>query len=217
MRVIALRFLILTSLMTLFSVLEAQHIAQKDDKSTVEKPVSGGAAAKAVTAAKNTLAKDEKIGGLPASSVTGAATSTEPPSSSRTALATGTGTAPALNYRYEAKGRRDPFKSLDVVTAIQATTAPIVRPPGLKGQLVSEINVVGIVKSKDGYMALANGYRGKTFFIHSKDELYDGKVLQIKSDTVVFSQTLTDNLGRKITHEVVKKLYPTRGEGKDEK
>ena len=212
MKLTALRFLILTSLIFLISVFGSRNHAQTSGKSAGERPASG-AAAKADTSAKSTPAKDEKTGGSPA----GAGTSAEPLANAPEAATTGRGAASALNYRYEAKGRRDPFKSLDVVTTIQATTAPIVRPPGLKGQLVSEINVVGIVKSKDGYMALANGYRGKTFFIHSKDELFDGKVLQIKSDTVVFSQTLTDNLGRKITQEVVKKLYPTRGEGKDAK
>lgn len=117
------------------------------------------------------------------------------------------------SYKYEAKGRRDPFRSLDVVNTVQATTAPIVRPPGLKGQLVSEINLVGIVKSKGEYLAMATGYRGKTYFVRPNDELYDGKVAQIRSDAVVFSQILTDSQGRKLSQQVVKKLYPTRGEG----
>ncbi|MCI0621432.1 MAG: hypothetical protein L0387_07150 [Acidobacteria bacterium] len=120
-------------------------------------------------------------------------------------------------YKYEAKGRRDPFRSLDVVTTVQATSAPTVRPPGLKGQLVSEINLAGIVKSKNHYMAMATGYRGKTYFIHPNDELYDGKVIDIKSDAVIFSQTFTDSQGRKLSQQVVKKLYPTRGEGNDAK
>ena len=120
-------------------------------------------------------------------------------------------------YKYEAKGRRDPFRSLDVSTTIQASTAPTVRPPGLKGQLVSEINLAGIVKSKNQYMAMATGYRGKTYFLQQNDDLYDGKVLEIKSDAVIFSQTLTDSQGKKLSQRVVKRLYPTRGEGNDAK
>ena len=54
------------------------------------------------------------------------------------------------NYKYEVRGRRDPFRSLDVTNTIQATAAPLVRPAGPKGQLVSEIKLVGIIKSKDG-------------------------------------------------------------------
>jgi len=120
-------------------------------------------------------------------------------------------------YKYEAKGRRDPFRSLDVSSTIQASTAPTVRPPGLKGQLVSEINLAGIVKSKNRYMAMATGYRGKTYFLQPNDDLYDGKVIEIKSDAVIFSQTLTDSQGKKVSQRVVKRLYPTRGEGNDAK
>ena len=120
-------------------------------------------------------------------------------------------------YKYEAKGRRDPFRSLDVTETVQASTAPAVRAPGLKGQLVSEINLAGIVKSKNQYMAMATGYRGKTYFLQPNDELYDGKVIEIKSDSVIFTQTLTDGQGRKLSQRVVKKLYPTRGEGNDAK
>ena len=121
------------------------------------------------------------------------------------------------NYKYEIKGRRDPFRSLDVTRTIQAASAPIVRPPGLRGQLVSEIKVVGIVKSKGGLLAIVQGYRNKTFFVHANDVLYDGKVLEIRNDVVILNQTLTDNLGKQISKQVVKKLYPTRGEGTNEK
>jgi len=123
------------------------------------------------------------------------------------------GDAEVPHYKYEAKGRRDPFRTLDVTNTIQAAAAPVVRPPGLKGQLVSEIRLVGIVKSKGTLMAIAEGYRNKTFFVRERADLYDGKVLEIKNDGVVFSQTLTDSLGKKVTQQVVKKLYPTRGDG----
>jgi Tfp pilus assembly protein PilP len=121
------------------------------------------------------------------------------------------------SYKYEAKGRRDPFRSLDVAATVQASAAPTVRAPGLKGQLVSEINLAGIVKSKNQYMAMATGYRGKTYFLQQNDDLYDGKVIEIKSDAVIFSQTLSDSQGKRLSQRVVKKLYPTRGEGNDAK
>lgn len=124
---------------------------------------------------------------------------------------------PAMNYKYEAKGRRDPFRNLDVASSVQSASAPIVRPPGIKGQLVSEIILVGIVKKKGVYTALSTGYRGKTFFIHANDDLYDGKVIEIRNDAVIMNQYLTDSRGKKITQQIVKKLYPTRGEGTDAK
>jgi Tfp pilus assembly protein PilP len=121
------------------------------------------------------------------------------------------------NYKYETRGRRDPFRSLDVTNVIQASAAPIVRPAGVKGQLVSEIKLIGVVKSKDGIKAIAEGYRGRTFFIRQGDDLYDGKVLEVRNDSLLLSQILTDSVGKKITQKVVKKLHPTRGEGTNEK
>lgn len=121
------------------------------------------------------------------------------------------------SYKYEAKGRRDPFRSLDVSETVQASAAPTVRPPGLKGQLVSELKLAGIVKSKNQCMAMATGFRGKTYFLQPNDELYDGKIIEIKSDAVIFSQTLTDSKGKSLSQRVVKKLYPTRGDGNDAK
>ena len=153
----------------------------------------------------------------PAKSIPGEKT---PAAAAHAAPATPVPTSQAVvvpTYKYEAKGRRDPFRSLDVSATIQASTAPAVRAPGLKGQLVSEINLAGIVKSKNQYMAMATGYRGKTYFLQPNDDLYDGKVIEIKSDAVVFSQTLTDSQGKRLSQRVVKKLYPTRGEGNDAK
>ena len=159
----------------------------------------------------------EALAQQPAKSIPGEKTPAAP---AHAAPATPVPTSQAVvvpTYKYEAKGRRDPFRSLDVSATIQASTAPAVRAPGLKGQLISEINLAGIVKSKNQYMAMATGYRGKTYFLQPNDDLYDGKVIEIKSDAVVFSQTLTDSQGKRLSQRVVKKLYPTRGEGNDAK
>jgi Tfp pilus assembly protein PilP len=138
-----------------------------------------------------------------------------PPAATATAPASQAVVVPS--YKYEANGRRDPFRNLDVVNSIQATLAPRLRPPGLKGQLVSEINLVGIVLSKGEYIAMATGYRGRTYFVRPHDELYDGRVVQIRKDAVVFNQIVNDSQGKKLAQQVVKKLYPTRGEGNDAK
>jgi Tfp pilus assembly protein PilP len=119
-----------------------------------------------------------------------------------------------LNYKYEVRGRRDPFRSLDVASTFQTTQAPIVRPPGLKGQMVSEIRLVGIVQAPSGMLAMAQGYKDRSFLLRPNDILYDGKILEIRKDAVVISQTLKDTEGKTLTQQVVKKLQPTRGEGR---
>jgi hypothetical protein len=119
-----------------------------------------------------------------------------------------------VNYKYEARGRRDPFKALDVVSTFQTSQAPIVRPPGLKGQLIVEIRLVGIVQTPNGMLAMTQGYKNRTYFLHPNDALYDGKVLDIRKDGVVFLQVLKDTEGKTSTQQVVKKLQQTRGEGR---
>ena len=108
----------------------------------------------------------------------------------------------------------DPFKALDVVSTFQTTQAPIVRPPGLKGQLIVEIRLVGIVQTPNGMLAMTQGYKNRTYFLHPNDALYDGKVLDIRKDGVVFLQVLKDTEGKTSTQQVVKKLQQTRGEGR---
>jgi hypothetical protein len=139
------------------------------------------------------------------------------PSAAETAATPAAPAAPPagdLNYKYEIKGRRDPFRALDVSSNFQSTQAPIVRPPGLKGNLISEINLVGIVRSGTGLVAMAQGYRNRALLLHSKDSLYDGTVVEVRSDAVIFSQTLKDDEGKTMTQQIIKKLQPTRGEGK---
>src|SRR5438477_10522148 len=56
------------------------------------------------------------------------------------------------DYRYNARGRRDPFvnpvpKPKAAVTA--AVVPPSARPPGLKGVLVQEAQVAGVVTSRE--------------------------------------------------------------------
>jgi hypothetical protein len=119
-----------------------------------------------------------------------------------------------FNYKYEMRGRRDPFRPLDIVSSFLTTQAPIVRLPGLKGQMISEIKLVGIVQSSSGMLAMSQGFKNRTYFLHPNDVLYDGKVLEIHKDAVIFSQTLKDTEGKIMTQQVVKKLQPTRGEGK---
>lgn len=138
-----------------------------------------------------------------------------PPADSATSQNAAAPPAGDMNYKYEIRGRRDPFRPLDVAAAsFQTTQAPIVRPPGLKGQLVSEIRLVGIVETRSGILAMVQGYRSRTFFLHANDALYDGKVAEIRKDAVVFSQILKDTQGKTMTQQVVKKLQPTRGEGR---
>ncbi len=121
------------------------------------------------------------------------------------------------HFRYQSKGRRDPFRPLDAANVLPARPAPVLRPRGLKGQLVSEMNLVGWVEAGGEFTAIASGTGAKTYFLRRGDRLYDGKVVEVGKASVIFSRTLTDSVGTKIRQRVVKKLHPTPGEGGDGK
>lgn len=95
-------------------------------------------------------------------------------------------------YKYQPSGRRDPFVNpvpKRDPEAEQKAAIPVVRPPGLKGVLINELTIAGIVTSREPGMnvaaVLAPGNR--TFWAFPGDELLDGLVKEIRSDSVVFT------------------------------
>ncbi|HEY2384252.1 MAG TPA: hypothetical protein VGK48_24015 [Terriglobia bacterium] len=127
--------------------------------------------------------------------------------------------APALavpkDYHYNARGRRDPF--VNPVPKPVAKVAPpppavAARPPGLKGVLVAEAEVIGIVVSREPAMNVVTiqAPGGRRYFIRVGDALYDAVVKNIKSDSVTFAVTAPGG-DQKASREIVRKL---RGENK---
>jgi Tfp pilus assembly protein PilO/Tfp pilus assembly protein PilP len=120
-------------------------------------------------------------------------------------------------YGYRAKGRRDPF-GLPRAPASPPPSAPsVVRPLGLKGQRVSELRLVGLVKAGGEFTALATGLRDRSFLLRKGDRLFDGKVLEVRADRVIFARRVDGGAGRTRTVRVVKKLYPAPVEVSDER
>jgi hypothetical protein len=46
----------------------------------------------------------------------------------------------------------------------------------------------------------------KAYFLKENDPVYNGYVLKITGDSVVFKETYQDRLGKELTREIVKKL-----------
>jgi hypothetical protein len=110
-----------------------------------------------------------------------------------------------INYIYDAGARRDPFISL--LTGIKGKKTP-------QGQLtVADAKVVGITRNRDGYVAIIMGADKKARFMKPGDKLYDGAVIAIEADRVIFRQDLTEDTlaapGLK-SKEVVKRLHPVQ-------
>lgn len=95
--------------------------------------------------------------------------------------------APAAAPRGDdgAAGRRDPFLPAPERTAEPAGAAAE-RSRGLAGLRVGEVNVVGIVATADGRLAVLEAPGGRTYVTRADDRLADGLVREVARDSVLF-------------------------------
>lgn len=108
-------------------------------------------------------------------------------------------------YRYDSQGRRDPFRSL----IGPARTAGIgERPPGTPGFLVDEIDLAGVVRTKQSLVAMIAGPDNKGYLLRVGDKVFDGEVVRITQDSIVFRQEVNDPTRIERFREVVKELSP---------
>ena len=110
-------------------------------------------------------------------------------------------------YRYDPQGRRDPFQSL---VGPAPKIQPGQRPPGVPGFLIDEMKLQGVVKTKQGLVAMVNGPDNKGYLIHVGDKVLDGEVIRITTSSVVFRQEVNDPTRIERYREVVKDLAPER-------
>jgi len=114
--------------------------------------------------------------------------------------------AEAPGYTYDPEGRRDPFVSL--LMRGSDPGSPASRPPGPPGLLINEVIVKGIVRDRNGFIAIIQGPDTKTFIVRSGEKLMDGSVKSITVDTVIFSQDVSDPLSLVKQREVRKAVRP---------
>jgi hypothetical protein len=103
--------------------------------------------------------------------------------------------------KYAANGRRDPFISPVVSHAGGSGCST-----GKKCLEIGAINLRGVVRAESGYIAVVSNGLNKAYFLRENDPVFNGYVMKITGDSVVFQETLQDRLGKTFTREVVKKI-----------
>ena len=110
-------------------------------------------------------------------------------------------------YAYDPGDRRDPFRSLLVTRQEPELRGP--RPEGVPGLLIDEVNLVGILKTPKGYIAQVQAAdREKSYLLREGEQLFDGEVVSIGENEVVFKQEVRDPTAVKPFRERVKILNP---------
>jgi hypothetical protein len=107
----------------------------------------------------------------------------------------------AEEKKWPMTGKRDPFVS-PVVYQTGASNCT----GGKKCLEIGAINLKGVVRSDNGFIAVVTNSMNKAYFLRENDPVFDGYVVKITGDSIVFQETLQDRLGKTFTKEVVKKL-----------
>jgi Tfp pilus assembly protein PilP len=107
----------------------------------------------------------------------------------------------APDKKYSPNGKRDPFLS-PVVTNVGNSGCST----GKKCLEIGTINLRGVVRSDAGFIAVVSNGLNKAYFLKENDPVFNGYVVKITGDSIVFQETLQDHLGKTYTREVVKKI-----------
>ena len=157
-------------------------------------PVQAKAAAKPITPAKPVATAK------PATPPSVAKTNPEPKLPEAAAPVAQT-TAPKL----PSPGKRDPFLS---PLAMAGMKGPGVNCSAnkLRCLAVDQVILKGIVQMRGGNFAVIENEARRTLLLHENDALFNGSVVKITGDSVIFREESQDVLGRPVSKEVIKKV-----------
>jgi hypothetical protein len=101
-----------------------------------------------------------------------------------------------------AGGRRDPFVSPVVNHSMGGSGCST----GKRCLAVDQVALTGIVKSDAGMIAVVVNAMNKAYFLRENDPVFNGYVVKITGDSIIFKETMQDKLGKSFTREVTKKI-----------
>ncbi len=140
----------------------------------------------------------------PAKTSVPVAKKTKPAAKPKAAKATPAPAAPVkMASAAKPKGKRDPFIS----PIVGPSTGPdIACSTGKKCLVIDQIALKGIIKSQSGMIAVVENPARKAYFLRENDPVFNGTVVRITGDTVVFRENTVDKLGKTSTRDVVKRV-----------
>ena len=103
-------------------------------------------------------------------------------------------------------GKRDPFVT-EVVDRGGASADHC--GSGKRCLVIDQMVLRGIVRTASGMIAVVANASNKAYFLKEKDPVFNGVVVKITGDAVVFKEHTVDNLGHVGSREVIKRVNPT--------
>jgi uncharacterized membrane protein YkoI len=110
-------------------------------------------------------------------------------------------------FVYRPNGRRDPFWDL-----LMGKSSKIKKEAkeGIEGLEIEQLELEGIVNRSSKYIALFKGPDGKPYDVQVGQSVYDGEIIEINANSVVFKKILTIALGGTKEKTIVKWLNPEK-------
>ena len=99
-------------------------------------------------------------------------------------------------------GKRDPFVSPVVNRSMLGSGCST----GKKCLAIDQIALKGVVKMEAGMVAVVVNAMNKAYFLKENDPVFNGYVVKITGDSIIFKETMQDKLGKSFTREVTKKI-----------
>jgi Tfp pilus assembly protein PilP len=192
------------------SVATATHTSPKQTAPFAEKKTAKTAAPKLgikpVTAKKESkpAAVPKKAAAAPKTSATPVASASKDANTSPSEEAKGNeddAVKDAQEKKWSMSGKRDPFISPVVSRAGGSGCST-----GKKCLEIGAINLRGVVHSDGGFIAVITNNMNKAYFLRENDPVFNGYVVKITGDSIVFKETVQDRLGKSFTREVTKKI-----------
>jgi hypothetical protein len=97
---------------------------------------------------------------------------------------------------------RDPFVS--PVVAMGATGSGC--SAGKRCLTIDQVALKGVVKSESGMIAVVTNALDKAYFLRENDPVFNGYVVKITGDSIIFKETFHDRLGKVLTRDVTKSI-----------
>jgi hypothetical protein len=113
----------------------------------------------------------------------------------------------ARSERKAGVGKRDPFVS-PISTSTGAALPASNCSRGKRCLVIDQLVLRGVVKTATGMIAVVANSVNKAYFLHENDPVFNGYVVRITGDSVVFKENTVDRVGRQGTREVVKRVTP---------
>jgi Tfp pilus assembly protein PilP len=118
------------------------------------------------------------------------------------------------NQKKPAENKNDAPKQINLTSRRDPFVSPVVNrsmlgsgcSSGKRCLAIDQINLKGIVKADSGMIAVVVNSLDKAYFLRENDPVFNGFVVKITGDSIIFKETVQDRLGKPLTREVTKKI-----------